>query len=251
MKYSTAKSILKVYRSEGRTNKIPKSQRYLSVRDLEDDFDDLYYEKSKQTNKTQSLEENISTTYRGPSTRLRTGKVKPQAYPEVNPPVQKLTEEAGEPPLTKKIHKEAPNNNGSDITVKVEPEVKIEETTAENTQPPSQVAKQEEKETTTETAVTSAQPTTADTDKEIDSEQIRYLEHIKEALEHYAPKPVTPINFFIPTVIPTNYNQSLLSNLMMLRAQELVLEIHTLKQQQQRILAKKSGPELLEVVKSK
>ena len=82
MKYSTAKSILKVYRSEGRASKIPKSQRYLSLRNMEDDYlkpaqQNLAAPK-KSTQKTKesphlALDERVPSC-RGPQTRYRSNK---------------------------------------------------------------------------------------------------------------------------------------------------------------------------------
>ena len=123
MKYSTAKSILKVYRSEGRTNKIPKSQRYLSLRvpDPEDfpPAEKIPVNRRKKTEKAEkneqpqppTLEENLPG-YEGPATRQRTGKKdnkKSKAVEKSAPAECKRevdAEDAKEPNLRKKLAQE-------------------------------------------------------------------------------------------------------------------------------------------------
>ena len=109
MKYSTAKSILKVYRSEGRAAKIPRSQRFLSLRTLADDYSELLDKPVKTTRVKRETEE---STYSGPRTRLRTGKNQPTVKLEKEDSFSKTTDckseeiEGEEPSRKKKVKKE-------------------------------------------------------------------------------------------------------------------------------------------------
>eukprot|EP00331_Platyophrya_macrostoma_P019271 CAMPEP_0176475470 /NCGR_PEP_ID=MMETSP0127-20121128/43622_1 /TAXON_ID=938130 /ORGANISM="Platyophrya macrostoma, Strain WH" /LENGTH=331 /DNA_ID=CAMNT_0017871065 /DNA_START=31 /DNA_END=1026 /DNA_ORIENTATION=+ len=148
MKYSTAKSILKVYRSEGRTNKIPKSQRYLSLRVPDpDDFLPLPTRNSKRSSSKKPLVETVAPEYEGRVTRRRaTNKEAKEKFPVKSEETESADfyneeeeEVVKEPKLKKKVKKG------------VIPKVEAEELPMkeEVVQEEYFVAKKEEKETTT------------------------------------------------------------------------------------------------------